>query len=165
MRTHYLTERSPLLDLGASDVVAEEVEGAVEIISRLLRWIDVPRNVIEERIRAVRSETQTSDRKQTIPRPRLGEFAGLEELKLESVHVHAASPAAGKSPAALRLPSETGALVVGVRRESKLLESRDANLPFEPGDVVYLVGRSEELRQALPFFDPVTPGAPQVQGG
>ena len=71
MRTRYLAERDALLKLGAHDVVAEEVEGAVEIISRMLRSIEIPRNVIDERIRGVRAETQTSERKQTVPRNRL----------------------------------------------------------------------------------------------
>jgi CPA2 family monovalent cation:H+ antiporter-2 len=52
MRTHYLSERPALMQLGANDVVAEEVEGAVEMISRMLRAVEVPRNVIDERIRS-----------------------------------------------------------------------------------------------------------------
>jgi CPA2 family monovalent cation:H+ antiporter-2 len=37
MRTRYLAEREGLIKMGARDVVAEEVEGAVEVIARLLR--------------------------------------------------------------------------------------------------------------------------------
>ncbi|MHB8876888.1 MAG: cation:proton antiporter, partial [Myxococcaceae bacterium] len=81
MRTRYLLERDSLLRIGARDVVAEEVEGAVEVIARLLRWVEVPRNVIDEQIRNVRSETQTTDRKQTVPRPALKDTRGLDELK------------------------------------------------------------------------------------
>ena len=44
MRTKYLLEREALIRIGAKDVVAEEVEGAIEILARLLRWIEVPRN-------------------------------------------------------------------------------------------------------------------------
>src|SRR5690606_1094435 len=49
-RTHYLNERGMYFDLGARDVVAEEVEGAVEVIQRMLRWVETPRNVIEDLI-------------------------------------------------------------------------------------------------------------------
>lgn len=62
MRTRYLMERDALLALGARDVVAEEVEGAVEIIGRMLRSIDIPADAIGQRIGAVRAQTQTSDR-------------------------------------------------------------------------------------------------------
>jgi CPA2 family monovalent cation:H+ antiporter-2 len=153
MRTRYLTETGRLLKLGARDVVAEEVESAVEIISRMLRFMEVPRNVIDERIRGVRTETQASDRKQTVPRARLADLRGLDELKIESALVHAFCKGAGASPVSLRLRSETGALVVGIRRGDSLSHP-DPTVPFEPGDVVYFVGTSEALTKALALFEP-----------
>lgn len=153
MRTRYLLERDSLLKLGARDVVAEEVEGAVEIISRMLRSIDVPRNVIEQRIHDVRAETQTSDRKHTIPRTRLGQVPDLREMKIENALVHARSRADGASPVALRLRSQTGALVVGVRRGEALLENPDPKAPFQAGDIVYFVGTGDALSRALRLFD------------
>ena len=159
MRTRYLLEREPLLGLGARDVVAEEVESAVEVIARMLRWVEAPRNVIEERIRAVRSETQTSDRKQNVPTVRLRNFRALDDLKMESARVEEGSAAAGASAVGLRLRNETGALVVGVRRGDRLLDQPDPNVPFEPGDVVYFVGTTEALERAMGVF-----GARAVEG-
>ncbi len=153
MRTHYLRERQNLVKVGAHDIVAEEVEGAVEVIQRMLRRIEVPRNVIEERIRLVRSETQTTERKQTLPRAVLRDVRGLDELKIESVLVRDHSPAAGASAVQLELRSMTGALVVGVRRGARLLQEPDPHVPFEPGDIVYLVGTSEAIRNAFALFD------------
>jgi monovalent cation:H+ antiporter-2, CPA2 family len=154
MRTHYLLERDGLMKLGANDVVAEEVEGAVEIISRMLRTIEIPRNVIDERIQGVRSETQTTERKETVPRNVLRETSGLDEMKIESALVHDKSPAAGKSAVTLRLRSATGALVVAVRRAGQLLNNPDPHVLFEPGDVVYFVGTGEATARALPLFEP-----------
>jgi len=154
MRTRYLAERDTLIRLGARDVVAEEVEGAIEIISRMLRAIETPRNLINERISAVRALTQTSERKQTAPRPRLADVRGLDELKIESVLVREGSPVVGASPASLRLRSETGALVVGVRRGEKLLEKPDPTIPFRAGDIVYCVGSNNALARAMNVFDP-----------
>jgi CPA2 family monovalent cation:H+ antiporter-2 len=153
MRTRYLAQRDGLFKMGARDVVAEEVEGAVEVIARLLRAIDVPRNVIDERLQSIRSETQTSERKQTLPRAQLGEVRALLELKIESVLVRAGSAAAGASPAGMRLRSVTGVLVVGLQRGDELLQNPDPEAAFEPGDVVYVVGTTSSIRQALPLFD------------
>jgi monovalent cation:H+ antiporter-2, CPA2 family len=155
-RTRYLLERDLLLKLGAREVVAEEVEGAVEVISRMLRAIEVPRNVIEDSIRAVRSETQTSDRKQTLPRSRLADMGGLADIKIECALVHERSPALGASPIGLNLRSKTGALVVGVRRGDKLLEQPDPSEPFQAGDVVYFVGTGEAVTRTLPLFGSAT---------
>lgn len=157
MRTHYLLERQGLLKIGAHDVVAEEVEGAVEVIARMLRTLEIPRNVIESQIDAVRAGTQDSDRKRTLPRAQLREVRGLDEMKIESALVREGSRAAGASLAGLRFRSETGALVVGVRRGDQLREKPDPTIPFEPGDVVYIAGTGDALRRALAFFDPGPP--------
>jgi CPA2 family monovalent cation:H+ antiporter-2 len=68
MRAHYLMEKPLLLQIGATDVIAEEVEGGVAILERLLGWLNVPRDVIAERIELARASTQSTE-------PRL---AGLE---------------------------------------------------------------------------------------
>jgi monovalent cation:H+ antiporter-2, CPA2 family len=153
MRTRYLAERDGLMKMGARDVVAEEVEGAVEVIARLLRSIEVPRNVIDESIQSIRSETQTSERKQTLPRAQLGDVRALSELKIESVLVREKSAAAGASPVQMNLRSATGVLVVGVKRGDKLLQNPDPNAAFEAGDIVYFVGTSSAIRDAQPLFD------------
>jgi len=153
MRTRYLAEREGLLKMGARDVVAEEVEGAVEVIARLLRSIEVPRNVIEASIQTIRSETQTSERKQTLPRAQLGEMRTLSELKIESVLVREGSTAAGSSTVKMRLRTTTGVLVVGVQRGEELLQNPDPHAPFEPGDIVYFVGTSNATREAMLLFD------------
>jgi CPA2 family monovalent cation:H+ antiporter-2 len=154
MRTRYLLERASLVALGAKDVVAEEVEGAVEVIARVLRHAEIPRNLIDARIREVRSETQASDRKLTLPRARLGELRGLDELTIETVLLREGSAAIGATEMSLQLRSATGALVVGVRRGDTLLAPFGADQAFELDDVVYLVGTSEAIHRASAAFDP-----------
>lgn len=60
MRARYLKDQYQFFQLGARDVVAEEVEGAATVISRMLRYMDVPSIVVEENVRRMREETQTS---------------------------------------------------------------------------------------------------------
>jgi len=149
MRAHYLLEKKLLLEMGAADVVAEEVEGGVEILARLLRWLDVPRNVIDERVHDARASTQTTARALTVPRRMLGEHAGLAELKIESAVLTHASAAVGRSAVELEVRNRTGALIVAVRREGKLLEQPDPKAPFESGDVVYLAGAVASVSAAV----------------
>jgi CPA2 family monovalent cation:H+ antiporter-2 len=126
----------------------------VEVVARLLRSLEVPRNVIEEVIQDARAGTQSSERKQTLQRSYLGELRGLAELKIESVLVRERSPLEGASPVSMRLRTTTGVLVVGVRRGSDLLQDFEPTMPFEAGDVVYFVGTGNAIRQALPLFEP-----------
>ncbi|MBA3397480.1 MAG: cation:proton antiporter [Deltaproteobacteria bacterium] len=60
MRTHYLRERGNLIASGASEVVVEEVESAIEVIALVLRRLDVPRTVIDQNIEAVRAGAQAA---------------------------------------------------------------------------------------------------------
>lgn len=151
-RTRYLVERRGLMDLGAHDVVAEEIEGAVEIIARMLRTVEIPRNVIDQQLRNVRAESQTTERKQTVPRTRLRDVSALDDIKIECALVHEQCGAAGQSAVELHLRSTTGALVVAVRRGDRLLDHPDPTAPFQPGDVVYFVGTNESIARAMPLF-------------
>ena len=153
IRTHYLLERPKLIAIGATEVVVEEVETAIEVIALLLRRLEIPRNVIDESIESVRAETHVSDRTQTVPRTMLRDLRGLEEMKIDSVLVHERSGAVGQSPVTLRLQTRTGALVVGVRRGDHLLESVDPALPFQAGDVVFLTGTAAAIRAAVELFE------------
>jgi CPA2 family monovalent cation:H+ antiporter-2 len=149
MRTRYLLERRELEEMGA-EVVAEEVEGGVEIIARLLRRLEVPRNVINRCIRAARDEaTQPTARKETLPRMSIASHAALAEMKVESVLIEADSPARDKSPVDLDVRRRTGALVIGVRRDGTLIEDADPNHRLLQGDVVYLAGTGEAIRIAI----------------
>jgi K+:H+ antiporter len=156
VRARYLGERQGLLDIGARDVVADEVEGAAEIVARMLRWVEVPRNLIDEAIQGLRAETQSSERKQTVPRAALGEQRALDELKIESYLVRENTAAVGSSPASMKLRSTTGALVVAVRRGEHLLEQPDPNVSFSVGDVVFLVGKSQAVRRAFDVLEAPT---------
>jgi CPA2 family monovalent cation:H+ antiporter-2 len=153
MRARYLAERDALLAMGARDVVAEEVEGAVEILSRTLRRLEVPRNVIDESLDRARAETQRSSRQPTVPRAALRDVGGLGDMKIESALVREESAVAGRSLVDLRFRSETGALVVGVRRGEALLERPDPTVPLEVNDVVYLVGTRDALERAVRLFE------------
>lgn len=149
LRTHYLAEVPELREAGAADIVAEEVESAVEIVVRALRWLDVPRNVIDRQVRRARETTKTAGRKPTVPRKTLGEMPALADLKLEHVLIEAGSPAAGKSLASLELRLRTGASVVALQRAGQLIDQLDPAQPLEEGDVVFLAGRGESVRRAV----------------
>jgi CPA2 family monovalent cation:H+ antiporter-2 len=158
LRTRYLAEKPMLLGLGATDVVAEEVEGAVELLVRLLRWLQLPRNVIEQRVRETRDSTQTSERKLTIPRRTLGEMEALADLKLESFALPEGAPGVGQSAVSLNLRKQTGALIIALKRGATLVEQPDPTQPFQAGDVLFLVGSGAAIRAASAVLQP----APRV---
>jgi CPA2 family monovalent cation:H+ antiporter-2 len=152
LRTHYLGEKEKLLSMGATDVVAEEIEGGIEILSRLLRWFSVPRNVITDRLELIRQETQTTQRQLQLPPSPLVGHEELADLEIDKILVKVGCLAEGRTTAELQLRQNTSALVVAVRRAGTLLEYPDPNENFQAGDIVYLVGSHDAIIRAERFF-------------
>ncbi len=163
IRCRYLGESSDLLALGASDVVAEEVEAGVEMLVRLLRRLEIPRNVIEARIGEARDGLGSPRRRIAVPRMSALEQEALSDLKIESVLLPVHSRAAGKTLADLDLRRETGALAVAVRRGGGLIHPPDAAGPLQAGDVVFLVGQPPAMDRAVAFIsgDETWPAPPK----
>ncbi len=152
MRTRYLREKQGLIALGAADVVAEEVEGAVEMIARILRLLEQPRNVIHDSVHAVRRDLQESPRPIKIPRMEKRAAGGIDGIKIESMLVRENAAVVGKSPVELRLRSSTGVLVIALRRGAEFFSEPDPHQNFQPGDIVYVVGSTEAIESALHLF-------------
>ena len=106
----------------------------MEIIARMLRFVEAPerdRRAHPQRPHHGPKPVSASRR----PRSPARGATWADELKIESALVQASCRAAGEFLVSLRLRSEPGALVVGVRRGERLLGSAGPTVPFEPGDI------------------------------
>jgi CPA2 family monovalent cation:H+ antiporter-2 len=72
MRTRYVGERAALLRVGATDVVAEEAESGIEVLARLLRWLELPAPMIDLRLGELSIAMQRDDPNRSL-RPATGE--------------------------------------------------------------------------------------------
>jgi CPA2 family monovalent cation:H+ antiporter-2 len=153
VRARYLAEREALLKTGASDVVVGELEAAVEILARVLRLMQVPRNLINREVALVRERTQLSARPATVPRKTMAEFGALANLKVETFQVPAQGFTAGKSLKEMQLRSKAGVSVMAVSRGEKVIEDPTPDMPLQEGDVLYLLGSLEKMRDAMYFLE------------
>jgi monovalent cation:H+ antiporter-2, CPA2 family len=160
VRTHYMAEHDSLVALGAHRVVVEEVEGGVEVLSQVMRELDIPRNVIEAEIRSARDTTKTTQRLVNPPRNLWKETAALSALKVESVLVGEDSRSANRSLRDLDLRASTGASVIAIQRGEHLQSHPGADSSLEPGDVVYFIGGLEAVLAAARVLE-----APREPGG
>ncbi len=149
LRSRYLAERRVLERLGATEVVADEVEGGLEMLARVLRELDVPRNRIDAEVRAARAATQDTARASVLPGMTLGRSRELGALDIESVLIVEGARGAGRAVADLRLRTVTGATLVAIRRGGKLEASPSPTEPLQVGDVAYLVGDEAGLSRAV----------------
>jgi voltage-gated potassium channel len=80
---------------------------------------------------------------------------GGPDLRFEEIEVKASCPQAGRSIGELRVRSETGALIVALRKEDGSFDTTpDPDATLDVGDVMIVVGTAPELRRVEELFAP-----------
>jgi monovalent cation:H+ antiporter-2, CPA2 family len=138
--------------LGATDVVSEELEAGIEMIARVLRVKSVPINVLGPLVARARDGRGEGARRLTVPRVKLGESRILDQLKVEPVLLAEGSFAIGKTLGALELRRHTGAAAVAVERGGVLVEEVGADSMLEAGDVLWLAGGRDSVHRGVRYL-------------
>ena len=155
VRTRYLKEVDELRHVGADEVIPEEFESSVEILTRVLHFYNVPRNVIDEHIEEVRRDSYAALRKPSPrTRPLATELPMLSEIVTETFLLKEDSRLVRRSLEELRLRTETGATVMAVKRGEEVIQNPGAAFAFRGGDIVLLVGKPGDISKALQYMEP-----------
>jgi CPA2 family monovalent cation:H+ antiporter-2 len=157
-RTTYLAEIEELYRLGSHEVIAEEFEASIEIVTRILRVYHLPRAAVAAEIKSIRDThfgIFLADRHITVPRLRLSDRM---ELLVETIQVPGSSSFAGLSIAETQLRKRSGASILGIRREEKTWVNPDPREKILPGDFLVLTGTKQQLRQAIELLGKKDPG-------
>ncbi|MFZ0430113.1 MAG: cation:proton antiporter [Acidobacteriota bacterium] len=147
-RVKRLSEIDELYNLGADEIVPEEFEGSIELLTRILRLFNFPRDSIAAEVRRIR-ETRYDlfrEARRTIPRLRLSEDL---EVFTETFTVPEGSPLAGLQIAQSNLRQRSGALVLGIVRDNIPINNPPADHQILPGDSLVLSGTKEQLKAAI----------------
>jgi CPA2 family monovalent cation:H+ antiporter-2 len=152
-RTRFLSELSPLLDLGANDVVPEEFETSVEIFTRVLARFLVPRRDIERFTDEVRAEGYGMLRASACGGEPLCVLSRrFPELDVSAVTVEEGSALAGRSLVEADLRRVHGLTVVAVARAGEVTANPDGDWRLAPGDVAYVFGRPDQVADGAELF-------------
>ena len=150
VRTLDDSELDRLLDAGAAEVVPEVLEGSLMLATHSLLLLGVPLNRVLKRIRAIREERYGLFRGFFHGASDVADAAENLQPRLHSVHLPDRAHAVGKALAALELQGKVE--VTGVRRKGARSQRPGPDWVFEPGDVVVLLGRPEDLALAEQRF-------------
>lgn len=143
-------EIDELRSLGADEVVAKEFETSIELLTRLLSKLHVPRNIIRMQARLLRAGGYEMLRTPSLPDGLSSELqAALSESLTETFLIAPEHQAAGRSIRALGIRQATGATVIAVLRGSETITSPEPDLVFEVHDRLVLVGAHEQIDRAL----------------
>ncbi|MBL8767159.1 MAG: cation:proton antiporter [Planctomycetes bacterium] len=146
VRTRFIREVDELLRLGADQVIPEEFETSIEIFSRVLQHLHVPRGNIVVQAELMRREGYHVLRTGTAPTRSLDavrELLALTQVEIE--RVPDSSPAAGKTLAELELRARTGVSVIAAVRDGVASASPGPELRLAAGDVLVIVGSHAQI--------------------
>ena len=147
-RTKYVADMDALWDTGSTEVIAEEFEAALELVTRILRVYNAPRALVAAEIKSIRDLRFGIFREDraTVPRIRLSSDV---DVYTETWDVPQGSPWNGTTVADSRLRSDTGVLILGIIRENRTLNNPGPDELIVSGDRLVLSGTKEQLRKAI----------------
>ncbi|MFH0904694.1 MAG: cation:proton antiporter [Methanobacteriota archaeon] len=145
-RTRYTTEISPLYSLGANDVIPEEFETSIEIISRVLHRYFIPVNEIEKHISEVRKDGYEMFRNlhqkySVFPELKLH----LPDIEIETFRIKDASKIEGKTLGELGFRRKYGVTVLAIQRGKETITNPSGDIALHAQDIVILMGTMEKI--------------------
>ncbi|MBN2611632.1 MAG: cation:proton antiporter [Bacteroidales bacterium] len=151
VRTRQVTDLDKLYKMGASQVIPEEFETAIELFERILKIKLVPQREINSVISKIRDdhygiflekETQAD----------LKTLQDLPNIEIVVYKLDTGSPVIGKSLMVTQLRRKYGVTLIAVLRNGKLIENPEPDLIFMKEDNLYLMGKSEQIANAVALF-------------
>lgn len=148
VRTRFMSERQELLNLGADEVIPEEFETSIEIFSRVLRRLHVPRGNIAAQAALIRREGYQLLREDITPERTLEALREvLGESTVDTLYIAADSPVAGRSLGELHIRARTGASIVSVVRSGDAVRDVGPKLVLAPDDILLVVGQHDAIEK------------------
>ncbi|MCX9075049.1 MAG: cation:proton antiporter, partial [Candidatus Methanoperedens sp.] len=145
-RTRYTSEVNPLYSLGANDVIPEEFETSIEIISRVLHRYFIPVNEIEKHLHDVRKDGYQMFRniqQKYAAFPELKQH--LPDIEIETIRIDAASPLAGKTLAEIQFRRKYGVTVLAIQRNKQTITNPSGDFQLLSQDIVVLIGSRDSI--------------------
>ena len=154
MRTRYLLEMEPLYKLGVNEVIPEEFETSIEILSRVLRNYLLSHDEIERCISEVRGDSYEMFRSLSRRHSHAVGISGfLTGADIGTFRIGPTSPLVGTSLRDGILRDRTGATLLMIKRGNEVIPNPDPVWELQDGDIVLLLGTPEQLAAAAGLFE------------
>ncbi len=145
-RTRYMNEVNPLFSLGANDVIPEEFETSIEIISRVLHRYFIPVQDIDKHVSEIRKDGYGMFRN---VQQKYTEFPELKQhlpdIEIETIRIGDNSPFAGKTMAEVGLRRKFGVTVLAIKRGDRTIPTPSGEVQLLAQDIVILLGTRENI--------------------
>ena len=141
---------SRLAELGAQDVIHPELEGGLEILRHTLLRLKVPPTEVQKYSDAVRRDhyepsISTPDEYHVLDQI----ISAARGMQIVWHQVDETSPAVNKTVAEVHLRDTTGASIIAIIRNQRLIANPKSALEVEPRDIVGIIGDDAQVTAAI----------------
>jgi monovalent cation:H+ antiporter-2, CPA2 family len=158
VRTRYVLEVEPLYKLGVNEVIPEEFETSIEILSRVLRNYMVPTSEIERCIAEVRSDGYEMLRSISRRHSHAVGISGyLSGAEIATLKVQKGCLLEGQSLREGTIRTRSGATVLVIKRKDEVVPNPDPVWELKADDMLLLLGSVDQLSAAGRLFSPLSP--------
>lgn len=148
VRTRHVTDIEELYKLGASQVIPEEFETAIDFFERILGKYLIPRMDIERAIARTREDNYGIFRDNT----RVGGYSLLKDIpdiEIAAARVGEESVFAGKTIAQTAMRKTAGVTIVAINHDGRISANPEPSSVIYGNDIVYLLGKPEMIALAI----------------
>lgn len=153
VRTRYMFEIEPMLDLGANDIIADEFGTSVEIFTRVLHRYRVPFEEIDTIAEHIRHEGQELYGRHSHSPVSLLDFKmDLNDVAIQTFKVENGSLLIGQTPEEAGFGNGLGVSVILIRRERTTHQRIPQGFTFKAEDHLVCVGNHENVKSVRKLF-------------
>lgn len=154
VRTRYVLEMEPLYRLGVNEVVPEEFETSIEIMSRVLRRYLLSHDEIERCVAEVRGDSYEMFRTMSRRHSHAVGISGfLTGAEIAAFRIGPKSPLVGTALRDGLIRDRSGANLLMIKRGDQVIPNPDPVWELRDGDMVLLLGTPEQLAAAAGMFE------------
>ncbi|MFN8576169.1 MAG: cation:proton antiporter [Candidatus Sericytochromatia bacterium] len=156
VRTRYLKEISCLYDLGANEVIAEELESSIEIFSRVLTKYLVSRDEIESFINKIREEKYSMQRtlsKKSKTTTLKETISYIPDLEISTFKVSKNSVLKNKTIIELDFRKKYNVTILAIQRKEEVFSNPESNFELLEYDKVVLMGKIVDINNTETLFN------------
>jgi len=150
VRTKYVADIDELVKLGADNIIPEEYETSIQILSRVLRMFHVPNSIILAQGNIIRNRSYGVFREVRFTEDAFEQINQiLAQGTIETFYIAAGNAIIGKSIKDLNLKARTDATILNIIRENKTITHPSSEFIFQAADQLVIFGNHRALDLAL----------------
>jgi CPA2 family monovalent cation:H+ antiporter-2 len=151
VRTRHIEDIEELYKIGATQVIPEEFETAIDLFERVMANFLLPRKDIDTAIDQIRSDHYGIFMEEN-GNTRYNISKDIPDVEIIPLEVMSLSPIIGKTLAESQLRQAYGITLVAVKRDHKVMDHPKPGMVFQEGDVAYLLGKTEQISKVSELF-------------